>query len=97
MVCGSMVLAQGRFRRQIGTESCYRVGLQAYQLQQLLGLAAVDTSSSSFMLVALPYFAVFCRILLAIIFCHILPSSAVDTGRFERVEDGEHISIIGTY
>ena len=30
MVCGSTVLAQGRFRRQIGTESCYRVGSQAY-------------------------------------------------------------------
>ena len=26
MVCGSTVLAQGRFRRQIGTESCHRVG-----------------------------------------------------------------------
>ena len=26
IVCGSMVLAQGRFRRQIGTESCHRVG-----------------------------------------------------------------------
>ena len=38
MVYGSIVLAQGRFRRQIGTESCYRVGSQAYQLQQLLGL-----------------------------------------------------------
>ena len=37
MVCGSTVLAQGRFRRQIGTESCHRVGSQAYQLQQLLG------------------------------------------------------------
>jgi hypothetical protein len=31
MVCGSIVPAQGRFRRQIGTESCYRVGSQAYQ------------------------------------------------------------------
>ena len=26
MVCGSTVLAQGQFRRQIGMESCYRVG-----------------------------------------------------------------------
>ena len=72
-------------------------------------IAAADTSSSSFILVALPYFTVFCRILLAIIFCqilpaifchilpnsasHILPSSAVDTSRFKRVEDGERISV----
>ena len=35
-------------------------------------VAAADTSSSFFMLIALPYFAVF---------CHILLSSAVDTGR----------------
>jgi hypothetical protein len=72
-------------------------------------IAAADTSSSSFVLVALLYFAIFCRILPAIIFCqilpaifchilpnsasHILPSSAVDTSRFERVEDGEHISV----
>ena len=27
MVYSSIVLAQGRFRRHIGTESCYRVGL----------------------------------------------------------------------
>ena len=27
MVYGSTVLAQGQFRRQIGTESCHRVGL----------------------------------------------------------------------
>jgi len=38
MVYSSTVLAQGRFRRQISTESYYRVGSQAYQLQQLLGL-----------------------------------------------------------
>ena len=31
MVCGSTVLAQGRFRRQIGTESCHRVGSRVYQ------------------------------------------------------------------
>ena len=43
-------LSVGRFRRQISTESCYRVGSQAYQLQQLLGLAAADTSSSFFIL-----------------------------------------------
>ena len=42
------------FRRQIGTESCHRVGSQAYQLQQLSGLAAADTGSSFFVLVALP-------------------------------------------
>jgi hypothetical protein len=57
----------------------------------------------------LPYFAVFCRILLAIIFyqilpaifcyilpnsaSYILPSSAVDTSRFERVEDGERVGV----
>ena len=52
MVCGSTVLAQGQFRRQIGTESCHRVGSQAYQLQQLSGLAAADTGSSFFVLVA---------------------------------------------
>ena len=38
MICGSTVLAQGRFRRQISTESCHRVNSQAYQLQQLSGL-----------------------------------------------------------
>ena len=32
-------------------------------------VAAADISSSSFILIALPYFAVFCRILPAIIFC----------------------------
>ena len=53
MVCGSIVLAQGRFHRQIGMESCYRVSSQAYQLQQLSGLAAADTGSSFFVLVAL--------------------------------------------
>jgi len=37
MVCGSTVLAQGWFRRQIGTESCYRVGSQAYQREILSG------------------------------------------------------------
>ena len=74
-------------------------------------IVAADTSSSSFILIALPYFTVFCRILPAIIFCqillaifchillnpasHILPSSAVDTSRFERVEDGERVSVIG--
>ena len=47
-------LSVGRFRRQIGTESCHRVGSQAYQLQQLSGLAAADTGSSFFVLVALP-------------------------------------------
>ena len=46
-------LLVGRFRRQIGTESCHRVGSQAYQLQQLSGLAAADTGSSFFVLVAL--------------------------------------------
>ena len=35
VVCGSMVLAQSRFRRQIGTESCYRVGSQAYRREVL--------------------------------------------------------------
>ena len=71
------------------------MGRKAYQLQRLLSLAAVDTSSFSFMLIVLPYFAIFCRILPAIIFCHILPSSAVDTGRFERAENGERVGIIG--
>jgi hypothetical protein len=72
-------------------------------------VAAADTSSSSFMLIALPYFAIFCRILPAIIFCqilpaifcyilpnsasYILPSSAVDTSRFKRVKDGECVGI----
>ena len=36
MVCSNIVLAQGRFRRQIGTESCHRVGSQAYQRSILL-------------------------------------------------------------
>ena len=31
MVCGSAVPVQGRFRRQIGTESCHRVGSYAYR------------------------------------------------------------------
>ena len=31
MVYGSTVPAQGRFRRQIGTESCHRVGSRVYQ------------------------------------------------------------------
>ena len=46
-------LLVGQFRRQIGTKSYYRVSLQVYQLQQLSGLAAVDTSSSFFILIAL--------------------------------------------
>jgi hypothetical protein len=52
-------------------------------------------------LIALPYFAVFCCILpysashniLPNSASYILPSSAVDTSRFERVEDGECISV----
>ena len=86
------------------------IGSQGILVTTVIGfVAAANTSSSSFILIALPYFAVFCRILLAIIFCqilpaifchilpnsasHILPSSAVDTSRFEKVEDGERIGI----
>ena len=64
------------FRRQIGTESCHRlVGLQGISVTTVIGfVAAANTGSSSFVLIALPYFAVFCCILLAIIFCLILPA-----------------------
>ena len=34
---GSTVPAQGWFRRQIGTESCHRVGSQAYRREILSG------------------------------------------------------------
>ena len=50
MVCGSTVLAQGRFRRQIGTESCHRlVGSQGISVTTVIRfVAAADTSSSFF-------------------------------------------------
>ena len=41
--------------------------------------------------------AIFYYILLTIIFYYILLSSAINTGRFKRVEDGERVSIIGVY
>ena len=72
MVCGSTVLAQGWFRMHIGTRL---VGSQGISVATVIGfVAAADTGSSSFVLIALPYFAVFCRILPAIIFCLILPA-----------------------
>ena len=37
MVCGSTVPVQGRFRRQIGTESCYRVGSVGRSARSLVG------------------------------------------------------------
>ena len=53
---GSTVPAQGRFRRQIGTESCHRVGSRAYRhgilsvyIRRHIGMAAIDTGSSFFM------------------------------------------------
>ena len=73
------------------------LGYRVYQLQQLLNLAAVDTGSSFFIFVVLLYFAVFCHILLAIIFYYILLSFAVDTGRFKRVKDRERIGVINVY
>ena len=50
IVCGSTVLAQGRFRRQIGTESCYRlVGSHSISVIIVIGfVAAADTSNSFF-------------------------------------------------
>jgi hypothetical protein len=107
VVYSSTVPVQGQFYIHIGTRL---VGSQGISVATVIGfIAAVDTGSSSFILVALPYFAVFCRILPAIIFCqilpaifchilpnsasHILPSSAVDTSRFKRVEDGERVGI----
>ena len=53
MVKYKTYLLVSQFRRQISIEFYYRVGLQAYQLQQLLGLAAANTSSSFFIFVAL--------------------------------------------
>ena len=109
------ILAQyliiGLVRIYIGTRL---IRLQSILVITVIGfVAAANTNSFSFILVALPYFTVFCRILPAIIFCqillaifcHILPnpasyillSSAVDTSRFERVKDGERISVIGIY
>jgi hypothetical protein len=67
MVCSSTVLAQGQFRRQIGTESCHRlVGLQGISVTTVIGfVAAADTGSSFFytcsVAVFLPYSAVFCQ------------------------------------
>ena len=54
MVCGSIVLVQGQFRRQISTESCYRVGSQGILVTTVIGfVAAANTSSSFFLLIAL--------------------------------------------
>ena len=46
-------LSVGRFRRQISTESCHRVGSRAYQygvlwvrVRRRIGMAAADTGSS---------------------------------------------------
>ena len=45
MVCGSTVLAQGRFCRQIGLESYHRlIGLQGISVTTVIGfVAAADT------------------------------------------------------
>ena len=42
MVCGSTVPASDRFRRQIGTESCHRVGSYAYRHEacRVIGVSA---------------------------------------------------------
>ena len=72
MVCGNTVLVQGQFRMHINTRL---VGLQSILVTTVIRfIAATNTSSSSFILIALPYFTIFCRILLAIIFCLILPA-----------------------
>ena len=91
------------------------IGIRLIRLQGILVtivirfIAAINTISSFFILIALLYFAVFyyilpaiifCQILLAI-FCHILlnstsyilPSSAVNTSRFKKVENRKRISI----
>ena len=49
IVCGSTVPAQGQFRRQISTESCYQVGLQAYQYKILSGSQAYQYKTCQFM------------------------------------------------
>ena len=48
MVCGSMVLVQGRFCRQIGMEFCYRVGSQGILVATVIEfIAAADIGNSS--------------------------------------------------
>ena len=71
MVCGSTVPAQGRFRRQIGMESCYRVRMRIGT--RLVGLQGISVA-----------------IVIGLV-------AAADTGRFERVEDGKYVGVIGAY